>query len=298
MRRPPLPWLLIAALAPAVTGAGQNQPPPSIKTAPAPAVPQPAPAAPAATAAALAAVPAASPAAAPAAPVTAGGPVLRVGVAPVSPPMIFKEGQKIVGLEADLAQALGRELGRPVKFVELSWEDLIDALEDAKIDIIMSSMSVTRARQFRLAFCEPYLRIGQMALVRADEKFRYTLFEGSLVNRAVGVRKGTTADLLMRQEFPRAKVKYFKSGSDAARALLKKNIDLYVDDSTMIWYLAGVNEAEGLTVAPMVLSNELLAWGVRRSDTALQTAANAYLKKATASGDMNQILRRWIPKFQ
>ncbi len=231
-------------------------------------------------------------------PAGSSGPVLRVGVAPVSPPMIFKEGKTIVGLEADFAQALGRELGRPVRLVELDWENLIDALDEDKIDIVMSSMSVTKARQMRLAFCDPYLRIGQMALVRADEKFRYALVQRSLSDRAVGTRRGTTGDLLVQQEFPRAKRKYFKSGSDAAKALARKSIDLYIDDSTVIWYLAGENEAKGLVVAPMVLSEEVLAWGVRRSDTALRESANAYLKKATASGELNQILRRWIPKFQ
>ena len=183
-------------------------------------------------------------------PAAGAGPVLRVGVAPVSPPMIFKEGKNIVGLEVDFAQALGRELGRPVKFIELDWESLIEALGEDKIDIIMSSMSVTRARQFRIAFSDPYLRIGQMALVRADEKFRYALLENSLANRAIGTRKGTTGDLLVQQEFPRAKRKYFKSGDEAAKALLKNSIDLYVDDSTVIWYLAGANEAKGLVVAP------------------------------------------------
>ena len=36
--------------------------------------------------------------------------VLRVGVCPKSPPMIFKEGDRIVGVEAELAAALGQDL--------------------------------------------------------------------------------------------------------------------------------------------------------------------------------------------
>jgi len=225
-------------------------------------------------------------------------PALRVGVAPVSPPMIFKEGLKVVGLEADFAQALARELGRPVSFVELPWEELIDALTEDKIDIIMSSMSITRARQFRVSFSEPYLRIGQMALVRADEKFKYGLLSKSLADRTVGVRKGTTGDLLVQQEFPRAKRKYFKTDEEGAVALSRGKIDLFIDDSTMIWHLAGVYEAKGLAVTPLVFSDEMLAWGMRRSDTLLQTSVNAFLKKLQSSGEAEQILHRWIPKFQ
>src|SRR4051812_9823539 len=173
-------------------------------------------------------------------------PVLRVGVAPVSPPMIFKEGGKIVGLEADFAQALGRDLGREIKFVELPWVDLIDALADEKIDIIMSSMSITRARLVRIAFSDPYMRIGQMALVRIDEKSRYTFLMDSLAGKKIGLRAGTTGDLMVQQEFPRAKRKYYKTDDDGAIALSKGKIDLFIDDSSMIWYLGGEYEAKGL----------------------------------------------------
>ncbi len=223
---------------------------------------------------------------------------LRVGVAPVAPPMIFKEAGKIAGVEADFAEALGKELGRPIKFVELPWEDLIEALNNDKIDIIMSSMSVTRARQFRVAFSEPYMRIGQMMLVRTTERQKYGLITDSLAGRTIGLRKGTTGDLLVQQEFPRAKRKYFKSDEEGANALSKGRIDLFIDDSSMIWYLAGGYESKGLEAAPILLSDEVLSWAVRRSDNALLDAVNAYLKKAQASGDATKTIRRWIPKLQ
>jgi polar amino acid transport system substrate-binding protein len=223
---------------------------------------------------------------------------LRVGIAPTSAPMVFKEGKNIVGVEADLAHALGRELGRSVSFVELPWEELIDALEANKIDIIMSSMSVTRARQFRVAFSDPYLRVGQMALIRASDKSRYLPLGNVMANRVVGVKKGTTGDLLVQQEFPNAKRKYFNSGEDAARALSKNKIDLFFNDSSMIYYLAGKYEAQGLVVAPMVFSDETLAWAMRRSDADLLASVNSALKNMTASGELTKVLGRWIPKLE
>jgi ABC-type amino acid transport substrate-binding protein len=223
---------------------------------------------------------------------------LRVGVAPVSPPMIYKDGNQIAGLEADFAHALGKELNREVAFIELPWEDLIDALNDNRIDIIMSSMSITRPRQFRVAFSDPFLRIGQIALVRTDDKFRYGLLPKSLADQTIGVRKGTTGDLLVQQEFPRAKRKYYKSDAEGAVALTKKKIDLFIDDSCMIWFQAGLYEAKGLAVMPLMFSDELLAWGVSRSNAPLLAAANAFLKKIQASGEADQLIHRWIPRMQ
>jgi polar amino acid transport system substrate-binding protein len=224
--------------------------------------------------------------------------VLRVGITPNSPPMIFKSGSAIVGVEAELAEKLGAETGKKVVFVEEKWEDLIDALCENRIDIIMSSMSITPTRSYRIAFSEPYLRVGQMALARSEERYKYLSNVAGQATRGIGVKANTTADFLLQQELPAAKRKYYKDGDEAAKALMKKRIDLFISDAPMIWYLAGQYETKGLAVAPLVLSQEQLGWGLRRTDTELTAAVNAYLKKAQASGELNRTFGKWMPGFQ
>jgi len=212
--------------------------------------------------------------------------------------MIFKDGSRVVGVEADLAESLGRELGRKVVLIEEKWEDLIDSLCENRIDIIMSSMSITLARSYRIAFSDPYLKVGQIALVRSDEKYKYVLNVAGQAKRGIGVKPGTTADFLLRQEFPAATRKYFSNGEDAAVALAAKKIDLFISDAPMIWYLAGHYESKGLGVMPLMLSQEQLGWGLRRTDTELREAVNAFLKKAQNSGELNRTFAKWMPGFQ
>jgi len=223
---------------------------------------------------------------------------LRVGVTPVFPPLIHREGGKIVGVEADFATALGRELGRPVKFVEVKWDDQFEALENGKTDIIMSSVSITRPRQFRAAFCKPYLAVGQMALVRRTDTHKYGLGFPARPQGVIGLKKATTGDFLVQQEFPHSKRKYFDNGQQAARALAKKQIDLFISDSPTIWWLEGMNEEPGLVAVPVLLSDERLAWAVRKSDSTLLEAVNNSLDKLQTSGEAKAILQRWIPHFK
>ena len=231
-------------------------------------------------------------------PVEADPAILRVGITANAPPMVFKEGGQVVGVEAELAQALGRDLGRRVVFLEYAWEDLTDALVEGKVDILMSSMTITPARRYRIAFTNPYLKVGQAALVRADENYKYMVNLGESATKGVGVERGTTADQLIRKEFPRAKVKYYSSGDSGAEALISRNLDLYVGDSPMIWYLASRFESDGLTVAPMLLTEEYLGWGVRRTDDALLAKVNAFLLRAQESGELTTIMRRWMPGYR
>jgi len=54
------------------------------------------------------------------------------------------------------------------------WEDEIEALLNGRIDIIMSGMSITKAREVRIAFTEPYLKSGLLAAFRAEDTKKYT----------------------------------------------------------------------------------------------------------------------------
>ena len=219
---------------------------------------------------------------------------LRVGVSPVFPPMVFKQGKELAGVEVDLARALGAKLGRQVVFVELDWKDQTEALVAGKTDIIMSSMSMTPARSAVMSFTRPYLRIGQMALVRREDRNNHPLGLMVPADAKVAVIKATTGDFLVQREFPKTKRKTYASGEDAARALMRSSVDFFIADSTLVWYLAGTRAADGLTAVPFVLSEEFLAWGVRRGNDDLVAAANQFIERATQDGTLTKIFRRWM----
>ena len=220
-------------------------------------------------------------------------PALRVGVSPVFPPMVFKQGRELAGVEIDLARALGKSLGREVQFVEVPWKDQIDQLNDGKTDIIMSSMSVTMARRYMVSFSKPYFMVGQMALVRRESKNLYALGFPSRPEGTIGALRATTGEFLVQRDFPNSKNKTFESGDEAAKALAKKKISLFISDSTLVWYLAGKYAADGLTVVPTALSEEQLAWAVRKGDDALLSQVNAFLEESAKDGTLLKAFKRW-----
>lgn len=218
---------------------------------------------------------------------------LRVGVSPVFPPMVFERGKELVGAEVDLARRLGDRIGRPVTFVKLPWEDQIEALNENKIDIIMSSMSITLPRSHVVSFTRPYFVLGQMALVRREDRGAYVLGFPQPIQGTVGVLKATTGEFLVQRDFSKAKRKAFATPEQAIAALKKKKIDLFISDSTLVWYLAGLYGADGLTNVPMMLSEEPLGWAVRRDDVSLLAAANEFLDDSIRDGSLLRIVQQW-----
>jgi ABC-type amino acid transport substrate-binding protein len=86
--------------------------------------------------------------------------VLRVGVSPEAPPIAFMREGRIVGVEPDLAQALVNHFQRPLALVPMDWQSLIPALLAGPVDAIMSGMTITQAREVRVALADPYMRSG------------------------------------------------------------------------------------------------------------------------------------------
>jgi ABC-type amino acid transport substrate-binding protein len=218
---------------------------------------------------------------------------LRVGVSPVFPPMVFEQGKELVGVEIDLARRFAESLGRPVVFVRLPWADQIAALNEGKTDIIMSSMSITPARSHVVRFTRPYFVLGQMALVRREDRGGYVLGFPQPLPGTVGVLKATTGEFLVQREFPRDKRKSYSTSEQAVAALKKEKIDLFISDSTLVSYLAGVHGADGLTNVPMMLSEEPLGWAVRLADEALLKAANEFIERSAKDGSLLKVFREW-----
>ena len=219
---------------------------------------------------------------------------LVVGVATESPPMAFMRGNKAVGLEIDFAFGLGEELGRPVRFVDMDWDDLFTELLAKRVDIVMSGMTVTRARGIRVAFADPYLESGLVALVRRPELEKYSTREKILqTNDRVGFRISTTGEKFVAENMRFATRSGYRNVSDAALELRQKRIDLFVTDAPIVAWLVSANESE-LAGVWIPLTKDQLAWALHPDDQELRSSVNAILARWKRDGTLRTILRRWL----
>jgi ABC-type amino acid transport substrate-binding protein len=225
--------------------------------------------------------------------------ILRVGVTPNYPPMIFKLKGEIKGVEADLAFRLGKALDRQVQFIELGWDKQIQALIEKKIDIIMSGMTITEAREARINFTAPYLRSGLAALMRAEDASKFDDVESPQESfSTVGVIQGTTGEVFVRDHFLKAaNIISFQKASEAPYLLKNRRIDLFIHDAPSIAWLVSENEGavKGLWKP---LNSEYLGWGVRREDQELLIKVNSVLNTWKKDGTLKGVLTEWLPYWK
>jgi ABC-type amino acid transport substrate-binding protein len=219
----------------------------------------------------------------------------RIGISPDYPPLAYKFRGQLVGLEVDFANQLGKELDKHITFVETPWSALIPALVDGKIDIIMSGMSITEERAKRVSFTEPYMQIGQMALVRARDQASFSNLESFFDTTArVGFVSQTTGEQAAKAIFSKAKLVPQPTVEDGVAALRQRGIDIFIHDAPTVWRIGGNPAEKELIGLYWPLSEESLAWAVRKSDVPLQLALSRQVKEWKRSGRLQLLMSHWI----
>jgi len=98
--------------------------------------------------------------------VLAQQPVLRVVTDATFPPMEFvKDGQRI-GFDIDLVEALGKEMGRKIEWIDIDFKGLIPALQSGRADMAMSAIYITDERRKVVDFSDPYYAGGLVVLTK------------------------------------------------------------------------------------------------------------------------------------
>lgn len=175
--------------------------------------------------------PSCGPAADPAAP---GGapPPLRVGLEAKYPPFESKTAAgKLEGLDVDLAEAIGRHLGREVTFADMDFDALIPELEAGRLDLVCSAVSRTPERAERVDFSLPYAKVPMGVLVSAErvsEGKGLAALEGDGVT--IAVQRGTSGEKKAAERFPRARLVQFATEVDAATEVTAGRAHAFVYD--------------------------------------------------------------------
>lgn len=230
------------------------------------------------------------------APRSEAGKDLIVGTSAGSPPYATRREGTITGLEVDLATEVGKALGRPVRFVDLPWDQLFDALANRRVDVVMAGVTITDEREQRFAFADPYLRTGLVALVRHADRKRFV--DGDAVCKGpakVGVLSKTTGERYVHDRCRSVRPRAYQTADDAVNDARARRIDAVVHDAPVLAYLA--QQGVQLDMLPMGSTDQRLAWMVRRDDAALRDALNSALTRLRNDGALDRAIEHWMPQI-
>lgn len=223
----------------------------------------------------------------------AAAPPLRVGMELAYPPFEMRdENGRPVGVSVDLAYAIGERLHRPVEIVSLPFDGLIPALKTGKIDLILSSMTVTPERSQAIDFSVPYLRTGLCLLVGVKSGVT-SIADANRPGRRIVVKKGTTGHLYAAKHLDKASVAVLDKEGACVLEVVQGKADAFLYDQMSVFSHWRRNaDSTRAVLAPF--QTEAWAIGVRKGADDLRKKVDAILEDIRQEGGYDQLGDRWL----
>lgn len=202
---------------------------------------------------------------------------------------------RYVGFDVDVARFIAGRLG--VDEEGITWRDVVAAdreleLAAGKVDMMLSTYSITDKRKQRVLFAGPYFRTGQSVLVRLSTT-DITGPESLDGKKLCSVAGTTSAEEVKRRFSQRVKLVEYPRDPDCVTALLAGLVDaVSTDEAILAGYVA--QNPELLKIVGDQFNEELYGVGLPPDDDDAQVAVNDALREMIDSGAWRRSVQRHL----
>ena len=215
--------------------------------------------------------------------------VLTMGTNATFPPYEYKDGDAVVGIDPDIAQALADKLGLKLEVVDMEFDSLVASVQSGKVDIVLAGMTVNEERKKNVDFTDSYANGVQVIIVAENSDISTS---DDLEGKLIGVQQGTTGHVYCSDDWGEENVVAFQSGAAAVQALQQGKVDCVVIDQEPA--KAFVEANEGLKILDTAYTTEDYAAAVSKDNPALTAALNKALQELKDDGTIQGILDKYI----
>ena len=237
------------------------------------------------------------------------------------PPYEFKEGNQIVGIDAEIAAAVAEKLGMKLEIMDVDFGAVLTGVAEGKYDMGMAGITVTETRKETMDFSNTYATGIQVIIVKdgssiatLDDLWNFDE-EGNPVSLKntdikVGVQQDTTGDIYSSsgvsgwgfndlnedESIKTDRVVRFKTGAEAVSALKTGKVDCVIIDQEPAKSFVAANEGIHILEGDNEYAIEDYAICVKKGNTELLDKINQALSELKADGTIDRIINKYIPK--
>ena len=233
-------------------------------------------------------------------PAFAQGDVVRIATEADYAPFEYKDASgKLKGFEIELGDAMCAAAHLKCEWVNMDFDSMIAALGAHKIDAVLSQMSITPAREEKVAFTNG-ITLAPARFV-APKGSNITDDPATLKGKVLGVQSGTTHETYARQKLGGiVDIKVYQGQDEAFQDLKAGRIDATLADSTIEYdWLQKDGKGDFQYVGKALDDPTIFGTGtgiaVRKDDTKLLSELNAALAEVKTDGTFQKINAEYFP---
>jgi polar amino acid transport system substrate-binding protein len=221
---------------------------------------------------------------------------LIVGTAGNMPPlnMTAKNGE-IIGLEPDIAQGIATAIGVNLRFETMPFFELLRSLEEGKIDMIMSGMTITSRRNLKVAFVGPYFKSGKAFLTK--KKTIAAVDDTTEINSPdvkLAALQGSTSQLFVETVLFNTTLVAVKDYDEGVDLVIRDEVHALVADFPICFISVVRYPYKGLMSVNAPFTYEPLGIAMPANDPHLVNWTENFLNSLKGSGALKQLTKHWF----
>ncbi len=210
-----------------------------------------------------------------------------VGLSADYPPFEFKQGEATVGLDVDLAYAIGKQLGVDVEIRDMAFSVLFSALNQGEIDLIISSVGGTEERRRNFDFSIPYY-FDTLAILH---KSGAPISVENLSGKSIACQLGSKMQTWLIKYAPHTKIIPMDVATQMVEALKAGHVDGVLIDGVQAQEF--LKNAKNLGYTKVGDAEEGNAVALQKGSPWL-VSINAAIGKLKENGTLQALEKKWI----
>lgn len=211
---------------------------------------------------------------------------LIVGTEPGFAPYEYMEGDKVVGIDMDIAQAIAEAMGKELEIKTMDFDGALLAVEQGKVDFVAAGVSVDEDRAKRMDFSDEYVNSTEVVVVNKENPMVASVED--LNDKIIGVQQGNIADYYVSDEenLTPKDIKRYTKFAQAAEDLKNSKIDCIVMDLYPAQELVDSNDS--LIMLDGTLFEDKYAIAVQKGNTELLNKINEVIAQLIKDGKIEE----------
>lgn len=220
---------------------------------------------------------------------------LVVGTAASMPPlnMTTRKGE-IIGYEVDLAQAMALAMNVKLRLVPIPFAGLLPALEAGQVDMILSGMTMTSARNLKVAFVGPYFASGKSFLTKAETLSAKGSADLNQPSIRLATLRASTSQIYVQENIPKATLVLTRDYDEAIALVLQDKVDAMIADFPVCVLTVQRYPDRGLYALATPLTYEPIGIALPGNDPLLVNWTQNWLREQEVTGALEQAKDRWF----
>lgn len=222
----------------------------------------------------------------------------RVGTETAFAPFDFIDAGQHVGLNVDLFQEIGQEMGVKIEWVALPWEGVLPGLEAGKFDMVAGPATITKARMERYRFSPP---IGEATDALMKRKGDTSVMKpADIAGKTVGAGKASS-QLAQLQDYAKTlpakvTVREYVGNNEAYADLAAGRLAAVANSLTNIAFVAKQRSDTFEVVDPPFGPKSYFGYIIPKDPdhAALADAVQAAILKIKADGRLAALQTKWF----